>query len=165
MPQAPVFNNFDDDTNIMRPSRQEARVNYSLPSFVPSFASRADTFATTKPYSAPLVNHPHTPPPKTYSPISKSKAAQPSVLKIPAHFLGLVQILEEFRLNGVPRPYRSAVAVKLKGQCYDVYKRAGVIGWKEYAAVAEETGLVVLGGMYGEAWIALHPDWHGRVLY
>ena len=73
----------------------------------------------------------------------------------PSAFDHLVDILRWHHVNGCPRPLRSAVAIQLKQRDANVYQRAGVYKFKDYAAIAEHRGIVILGGLQGGAWIAL----------
>ncbi|KAI0683641.1 hypothetical protein BC835DRAFT_731267 [Cytidiella melzeri] len=77
-------------------------------------------------------------------------------------FLQLIRILDDARLAGTPRMLRTNVAVQLKTYNQNVYTEAGVTRFKDYAALAEERGIVILGGVMGSAWIALHSNWYGR---
>jgi hypothetical protein len=70
-------------------------------------------------------------------------------------FAPLVQILNEKRLLGRPRLLRSDVANILNRL---VYEEAGVTKFKRYAEIAEQAGIVQLGGDQGDAWIELHPN-------
>lgn len=72
-------------------------------------------------------------------------------------FAPLVQALEECKAEGQPRPLRSKVAVKLTAIDKDIYEKAGAAAWRDYIAVAEAAGIVVLGsqGKTGTEWVAL----------
>ncbi|OAX33591.1 hypothetical protein K503DRAFT_859713 [Rhizopogon vinicolor AM-OR11-026] len=79
----------------------------------------------------------------------------------PPQFLPLIDQLLLARSTGTMKPARSAIAIALVRNCIDVYQRAGVTRFWDYAWRAEQASLVVLGGneSQGEqAWIALHPD-------
>lgn len=79
---------------------------------------------------------------------------------IPPEFLDMAQQLEMRRMNGDERPLRSKFAAELSPS---LYKLAGVEKFKDYAALASQAGVVVLGGTGGYAWISLHRQWHGNV--
>ncbi|KAI6036676.1 hypothetical protein BKA83DRAFT_20656, partial [Pisolithus microcarpus] len=74
-------------------------------------------------------------------------------------FLPLIRQLVADRRRGVLRPSRSDVATALMQADKNTYKHVGVTKFKHYAALAQRAGLVVLGGVEGDSWIALHPDW------
>jgi hypothetical protein len=74
-------------------------------------------------------------------------------------FQPLIHLLLAARENGVTHPTRSVVAVNLVKADKQVYKRLGISRFRDYAALAEEAGLIELGGREGYAWIALHPSW------
>ncbi|KAF8841187.1 DUF537-domain-containing protein [Paxillus ammoniavirescens] len=71
----------------------------------------------------------------------------------------LIHLLLAARENGVTHPTRSVVAVNLVKADKQVYRRVGTSRFRDYIALAEEAGLVELGGREGNAWIALHPSW------
>ena len=80
-----------------------------------------------------------------------------SATLVPAMFIALVDVLRAHRLKGDFRPRRSLVGGKLSKQ---VFKAAGVQKFSEYSALAAQKGIVQLGGMSGNAWIALTPPFH-----
>ena len=84
----------------------------------------------------------------------------PSLLDVPTYFYPLMQALEESRLRGTERPLRSWVGLRIPR---DTYPQAGVSSFKQYTLAAERAGIVILGGLQAKAWIALSPEWHGRV--
>ncbi|OBZ75647.1 hypothetical protein A0H81_04559 [Grifola frondosa] len=91
-------------------------------------------------------------------------STEPQFLPIPPHFVPLLQMLESYRLNNVHRPLRGTVALRLAQQAKDLYKLAGVTSFKAYTSMALQAGMVELGGMEGQAWISLSPEWHGKVV-
>lgn len=76
-------------------------------------------------------------------------------------FKPLIHLLLAARAEGVARPTRSITAVALVQLDKLVYQRAGVSKFREYTALAEQAGIIELGGLMGDAWIALHPNWFG----
>ena len=76
----------------------------------------------------------------------------------PLQFRPLIDQLLLARSNGVLKPGRSAIAIALLQCDKDVYKRAGVTKFKDYALLAEQASLVELGGLMADAWIMLHPN-------
>jgi hypothetical protein len=76
----------------------------------------------------------------------------------PPQFLPLIDQLLLARSKGVVKPGRSTIAIALLQCDKDVYERAGVTKFKDYALLAEQASLVELGGLQGDAWIALHPS-------
>lgn len=73
----------------------------------------------------------------------------------------LIHLLLAAREAGINRPPRSIIAVALVKSDKQVYQRAGVSRFKDYTALAEQAGVIELGGIAGDAWIALHPSWFG----
>jgi hypothetical protein len=74
------------------------------------------------------------------------------------HFDLLLNILREFRADNKPRPYRSKIGSELVQRDRLVYQKAGLSGFKEYVGIAEQLGLVKLGGHSGspgKEWIEL----------
>ena len=76
-----------------------------------------------------------------------------------AKFKPLIDVLLAARERGIHRPTRSEIALDLVQSCQHVYQRAGVSRFRDYSALAEEAGMIELGGIAGGAWIALHPNW------
>ncbi|KAH9901142.1 NYN domain-containing protein [Cubamyces lactineus] len=79
---------------------------------------------------------------------------------IPAHFIHLVQVLEEFRARGSDQPLRSTIALRLVQVAKDIYQRAGMGTFKQYSLAASTAGIVLLGGIHGDAWISLSPRYY-----
>ncbi|KAF8559504.1 DUF537-domain-containing protein [Imleria badia] len=75
-------------------------------------------------------------------------------------FKPLIDLLLAARERGIARPTRSTIAVDLVQSDKQVYQRAGVSKFRDYTALAEEAGIIELGGKDG-GWIALHPNWFG----
>lgn len=98
--------------------------------------------------------HPPAPPPRVPSTPSKV---------VPPKFVPLARCLEKYRSNGNLKPLRGQVAVDLTTQTKGVYKLAGISSFKAYTTLALGEGIISLGGKEGDAWISLHPDWHGKV--
>ncbi|SPO20212.1 uncharacterized protein UTRI_00605_B [Ustilago trichophora] len=69
----------------------------------------------------------------------------------------LIQLLEQIKKEGNPKPLRSMVAARLVSLDRSIFVRAGAAKWAEYAAVAEAAGIVKLGssGQTGYEWVAL----------
>ncbi len=89
----------------------------------------------------------------------QSRLAEEST-SIPRFFHPLVKALEESRLRGLLRPLRSWVGLRIP---VGTYADAKVSSFKQYTAAAETAGFVELGGLQAKAWIALRPEWHGKV--
>jgi hypothetical protein len=66
--------------------------------------------------------------------------------EVAPHFETLLELLDENRKAGVLAPLRSAIGMALTQRDPLVYVKAGVSRFKEYVAMAEEAGLVLLGG-------------------
>jgi len=96
----------------------------------------------------------------TAPPFSPSTAQE--ILVVPEIFKILVEILQRHLLKGKSKPTRSVVAVELS-QNGSTYKKAGVVAFKQYAALAKDQGIIELGGKEGDAWISLCPKWHNTV--
>lgn len=100
--------------------------------------------------------------------------AQPTTAKAVSHresasspvsserFSLMVSLLNEARRAGRPQMLRSQLSVQLKQHNPDVFVTAGVFKFKDYAALAEQHGVVELGGSEGSAWIALRPEWYSQ---
>lgn len=78
-----------------------------------------------------------------------------------AKFKPLIHLLLAARECGIARPPRSTIAVDLVQSDSQVYRRAGALKFRDYTAMAEQAGVIELGGQMGDAWIALHPNWFG----
>ena len=76
-------------------------------------------------------------------------------------FKPLIHLLLAAQGRGIIRPSRSTIAVDLVQSDKQVYQRAGVSKFQDYTALAEQAGIIELGGSAGGAWIALHPNWFG----
>ncbi|KAF7978123.1 hypothetical protein HWV62_1551 [Athelia sp. TMB] len=70
-------------------------------------------------------------------------------------FSSLCSVLLRHCVSGSMHPLRTKIAVDLVNQDSQVYIRAGVTKFKEYAALAVEANIVTLGGQMGDAWISL----------
>ncbi|KDR73459.1 hypothetical protein GALMADRAFT_227907 [Galerina marginata CBS 339.88] len=84
--------------------------------------------------------------------------AKPAIVT-PVNFKVLVQSLQSHRLKGNYRPPRSIVSIEIAKNGL-TYKKAGVEKFGQYVALAEQLGIVELGGREGGAWISLKPDWY-----
>jgi hypothetical protein len=82
---------------------------------------------------------------------------------VPPQFRILVNILEFHRSNGVLRPFRSGIAELATQKDNMVYRKAGVERFRQYVALAEKEGIVMLGGKEGRDWIGLRPEWYGAI--
>ncbi|KAJ7752064.1 NYN domain-containing protein [Mycena metata] len=81
----------------------------------------------------------------------------PTPKVVPAIFKSLVASLEKQRAKGIPRPLRSIVSVDIMKD-KQLYQRAGVQKFSQFAGLAEKAGIIKLGGTQASAWISLHPD-------
>lgn len=77
---------------------------------------------------------------------------------VPPKFNILVEILRRHCSLGNSRPLRSVIAVELS-KYKNIYRYAGFARFRQFMALAEKEGIVVLGGMEGDAWVALSPKW------
>lgn len=76
----------------------------------------------------------------------------PTELHPPKIFLPLIEELTVLCAEGNRNPLRSLVGMRLKRA---TYAQAGVADFSQYVALAENMGIVELGGSGGKAWIAL----------
>ncbi|KAJ7172687.1 NYN domain-containing protein [Mycena filopes] len=83
--------------------------------------------------------------------------APPPPKVVPAIFKSLVECLERQRAKGIPRPLRSVVALDIMKD-RQLYQRAGVQKFSQFAILAEQAKIIQLGGTQAAAWISLHPD-------
>lgn len=90
--------------------------------------------------------------------------------KPPQKFKLLVRVLERERLQGNTRVNFSQLGALLRQEHPAVYQRAGCAQLKDYVALAEEEGVVIVGKNFGEQqwdngnkWAALHPVYHGKI--
>ncbi|KIP06014.1 hypothetical protein PHLGIDRAFT_24802 [Phlebiopsis gigantea 11061_1 CR5-6] len=90
--------------------------------------------------------------------------------KPPQKFKLLVRVLERERLTGNTRVNFSQLGALLRQEHPAVYQRAGCAQLKDYVALAEDEGVVIIGKHIGEPhwdngnkWAALHPQYHGKI--
>jgi len=79
----------------------------------------------------------------------------------PPQFHPLIDQLLLARSDGVMKPTRSMIATALIQHDKDVYARAGVATFGDYASQAKQASIVELGGQEDQReslWIKLHPD-------
>ena len=96
----------------------------------------------------------------TVSPISMTRLRTPS-----SKFKSLVTILERERVLGNTRVAFSQLGSMLRAEDPAAYKRAGAKQLRDFAALAEKEGVVILGASEGDSgnrWTALHPTYHGK---
>lgn len=67
----------------------------------------------------------------------------------------LIEILQEMRDNGVPRPYQSTVHAHIIDQKPAIYEEAGVQSFTEYFNLAKDMEIVELGGVGVRQYISL----------
>ncbi|KAF9560211.1 hypothetical protein CPC08DRAFT_491220 [Agrocybe pediades] len=87
-----------------------------------------------------------------FLPTTVSQPVVPEIFKI------LVDSLHKHLSKGVSRPLRSVIALEVANKGI-TYKKAGVKLFKHYAALAQEQGIIELGGREAAAWISLAPKW------
>ena len=80
---------------------------------------------------------------------------------VPPKFKPLIDVLQALRDAGYPQPLRSVVGCKLVEADRQVYEKAGASKFADFSASAATSGLIVLGGTGGKAWIRLHPSLNG----
>lgn len=86
-----------------------------------------------------------------------SALSGPGAPPVPSVFAPLVHALAELKREGYPRPLRSLVALRITVNDKNVYEKAGASSWRDYIAVAEAAGIVILGsaGKPGTEWVTL----------
>ncbi|KAF4576796.1 hypothetical protein EYR36_000609 [Pleurotus pulmonarius] len=131
----------------------DAWISLSLP-----FASDCPSPSTASPdiLSPPMVQRSLALPGPSSSNFRRP-APEPTRPKVASHFWPLIEILNEHRMRGMPRPLRSVVAQELQRQ--NVYNRAGVTKFREYIALAESAEIVTLGGTEGRDWVSFDSGW------
>ncbi|KZT11509.1 uncharacterized protein LAESUDRAFT_274404 [Laetiporus sulphureus 93-53] len=107
-----------------------------------------------------MLDHPHSP---TSSVSPQDGHTQTTLSSLAPHFLALVTVLERFRRQNITHPMRSKVNAALMEEDPNAFQWAGVTRWKEFADLAVQEGIVVLGGLRAAPWISLEPTWHGKV--
>ncbi|KAJ2929215.1 hypothetical protein H1R20_g7893, partial [Candolleomyces eurysporus] len=78
--------------------------------------------------------------------------------KIPPALEPLIRVLRELRDEGMERPLRSYIGLKLMEKDPQVYKKAGVTRFSQYITMAESLGIIRMGGtggVGGTEWIKL----------
>ena len=83
----------------------------------------------------------------------------------PGKFKSLVTVLERERGLGNTRVAFSQLGSMLRAEDPSAYKRAGAKQLRDFAAMAEDEGVVILGTSdwdNGNRWTALHPTYHGK---
>lgn len=78
----------------------------------------------------------------------------PKNLEFPGLAL-LLERLQRLHSKGVPRPFRSLVAMDLVAQDRLIFQKSNVPGFPEYLNLAVKAGLVELGGEGSRAWVSL----------
>lgn len=163
---------------------EEHAPSWYLPSFPTRASSSSIKLEDGASFSMPPATNKHSPPPGQgppgHNPISEGGhlgylSPRPSVANqevpssasnalpfsepsAPVDFQPLIDQLEMLASNGNLSPLRSVVGFELSKN-KTVYKQAGVAGFKQYVALAEDKGIVSLGGLGGNAWISLRPGW------
>lgn len=80
----------------------------------------------------------------------------------PTVYIPLVRSLQTHISQGRSQVLRSQIGGDLKHE--NVYQEAGVRKFKEYIALAESDGVVLVGGSGEYDWLSLHPKWRKVVL-
>ena len=81
---------------------------------------------------------------------------------VPQNFVVLVEALQRERSRGVSKPLRGTIAERI-GKKGTTYQKAGVSSFRAYCILAEQAGIVEMGGKGGKDWICLLPKWHDVV--
>ena len=100
------------------------------------------------------------PPPSLINRTVPAASLEPkSFPAIPDKFKILIQCLKSHRSKGKLRPLRYSVAIEIaRGGA--TYRQAGVSKFRSYVSLAEQAGIVELGGSESTAWIALKAPWY-----
>jgi len=78
---------------------------------------------------------------------------------VPPNFVVLVEALQLDRSRSIFQSSRSDISLRINKNG-TTYRNAGVPSFRHYSLLAEQEGIVDLGGLYGEAWIRLKPKWY-----
>ena len=128
-----------------QPANITATLSASAPSFMmPSSLSNATVLAAAQ----------------------SSRAAnrrRPTSSLVPEKFKILVQCLKSHRSRGSLRSLRSKISSEIAHNG-TTYRLAGVLEFGEYVSMAEQAGIVELGGSESTAWIALKAPWYNARL-
>ncbi|KDQ33545.1 hypothetical protein PLEOSDRAFT_1099504 [Pleurotus ostreatus PC15] len=82
----------------------------------------------------------------------------PRTLQVAAHFLPLINIMEQQISKGVPQPPCSWVSAQLDN--YDAYREAGVSGFQDYIALAKSARIIsVHGGTGYKGRLSFDSSW------
>lgn len=82
----------------------------------------------------------------------------PRTLQVAAHFLPLINIMEQQISKGVPQPPCSWVSAQLDN--YDAYREAGVSGFQDYIALAKSARIIsVHGGTGNKGRLSFDSSW------
>ncbi|KAJ8078548.1 hypothetical protein PM082_012831 [Marasmius tenuissimus] len=111
-----------------------------------------------EPLAPPPVPAAPSPLPPNAPSSSQGQFVTPEVWTVPRHLRSLVSILQKHRERGEYQPLRSSIAAELLQQDRNVYQKAGVTKFKDFADLAFNEGLVCLGGTMGREWICLHSN-------
>ena len=134
-------------SDICPPPKFTSPSSASVPSFMP-LSSLNNARASSVAQSSVEAASPFQPPP---CPL------------VPDKFKILVRCLKAHRSQGRIRLLRSKIAMEIA--CNGTtYRRAGVLRFSQYVALAAELGIVELGGSGLVAWIALRKPWYNDSL-
>lgn len=97
---------------------------------------------------------------RSTSPLARGESPSSDDHSIRPAFLPLLKVLQSNRKEGQYCPLRSKIAVELIKEHEGLYQDAGVNSFKKYITMAENEGLVILGGFGGQDWVSLKPRWH-----
>ena len=90
--------------------------------------------------------------------VSSNRRQAPSI-SVPDKFKILIRCLKSHRSKGDLHSLRCEISPEI-AQNGTTYQLAGVSTFDEYAVMAEEAGIVELGGSESNAWIALKAPWY-----
>jgi hypothetical protein len=99
----------------------------------------------------------------TIAQISANSRRPASSVAVPDKFKILVKCLKSHRSRGSLSPLCSKISSEI-AENGTTYRQAGVSAFGEYVALAENAGIVELGGSALNAWIALKAPWYNARL-
>ncbi|KAF9483799.1 hypothetical protein BDN70DRAFT_873423 [Pholiota conissans] len=87
----------------------------------------------------------------------KTEAVVPPIFKI------LVDTLKTEKAKGYSRPLRSFVADAMYKKGF-TFANTGAANFSQYSAIAEQKGVIELGGLEAHAWISLKPGYEASLI-
>lgn len=147
-------------SNLQKPSTPPIVIPAATPA--PSAAAvpaPSETVSAMPPVNTKADHKPILPPQATPAQPPHSKSRPTAVRPAPSHFLPLITALQrrvrEHKQKQVTRSDLGGDLAKVKG----LYAQAKVSKFASYMLLAEEAGIVTLGGSGSDAWVSLRQEW------